>query len=64
MTHHDAVSVERTEPARREDCGAGGAAADRWLLVVVQRRFSSLLSKPIEQIAEVRMSSDADRRAL
>lgn len=23
MTHHDAVGVERAEPARREDCGCG-----------------------------------------
>lgn len=67
MTHHDAVSVERAEPARREDCGCGrrGATATRRPFAAsVQCRSSSLLTKLGRTlVVGVRMLADADRRA-
>ncbi|KAM3963531.1 transmembrane protein 17 [Aphomia sociella] len=70
MTHHDAASVERAEPARREDCGCGrrggggGCTAERRqpFASSEQRRCFSLPTWSNAHTLSVRMPADADRR--
>ncbi|XP_052750599.1 transmembrane protein 17-like [Galleria mellonella] len=63
MTHHDAASVERAEPARREDCRCGRRGDGRRPFAgSVQRRSFSLPSWSNAHTLGVRMPADADRR--